>query len=1189
MGIIGSAAISFGVNILTNISVSISSFASNKMKQKKLFNLISDYNSKYENTVIDTKTFASIIESEEFSEDIYNYIFRNTSKTVSTDHFIAQKTNEIVDNFNQKNSIYGRPTFEGNEVVISYLTELIDKLTEFKNKDFNPDELALLSSINTLITENREIIVQEVKEQFKLNQMDNEFAENVIDNLVTSNSNFEFEVADNIYNQLIKNKEQISNSQLLRISVEYSKTCAYRDQFKKISDIIEQINSLPNSEKYIYEINYIKSIRLRELDSSNECIEYFESQNYSKEVIALRRCEVQSSIGNFEQIQQEILDQDNNLQINFGEFPEAHYYRGLYLCIQKEFLDVTDFATALSLKKSTLYEFYNLLITIRKQIHTNQFENLKDIYKDFFEFENYLNYFTKQEQLNYWSNYFQLNSIFRINKLNYIENKLVENDFYNIPILKLALAEALAVQGNNLKALEIVDSVLPKTNESQILLFNFLFELEFWDRIITEYEKLESLTEQADIRLIYLFAHFKIEGIENKLEEIVEYCKKQNSLSCYYKAIIFFTKYSSEHFISLLNIIEVNISIFNIEDQSFLIHLIYQNNYPNEVQRIILSLSELNDSLISMLLSTMPLSEESIEEIQNYKPTIDDLAKKYNNVELIVYSIELDLALKIITSDTFNNINKLNNFNVDPSMIAYFNLSAKYLIEDFSDIDREIQILSKSNKSHERILAATILINTNQIEAGNKLAIKTIYTNIDKIDDHLSRNFLSLINEQLGSVHDSSVKATFDTPNIVIRLKNNNEIISLAIIEENMLKVNDDQYFFDAYHLNSNSNKAIRIAAKYKISKIINYNSLDYEVEEIITLKTHLYRYFLDFVIKNSPNSKIELISTESPEDLIKQIQQKLSDSQKNGQLLLDNYNFKENIVGLPISGLSQNKSDLSDYETVFSYLLFNRDQYLFVPKPNDLISDKYVLSLSSLLLLNKLNLFSKLENIIDKISIPKYIFDRINNTISKITIEKDGAKGTLNLHQDKIYSQMRSLSDIEIELAGWISILEFIEKISLEECELTSDPLLNTLNYLLINEDKFSIDLAHKNESCLIIDDFFISRALTLTKYNNFNINSTYGLIYSEKLLNIEQTLDLLDDLVSKKYYAAVTANLLYELVMNIVSTQENIDKYYSKFYTLLRTKICLDSYYSEIIKEFIELLYRNNRFTELNHLFIR
>ncbi|QAR53242.1 hypothetical protein BAE_10720 [Bacillus aerophilus] len=1189
MGIIGSAAISFGVNVLTNLSVSISSFASNKIKQKKLFNLISDFNSKYENTVIDTLTFASIIESEEFSGEIYNYIFRNTSPTVSIDHFIAKKTHEIVDIINKKNSIYGRPTFAGHEVVTSYLKGLIDKLTDFKNTDFNHDELALLSSINTLITENREVIVQEVKDQFKLNQMDNEFAEKVIDNLASRNSNFEFEVADHIYNELIKNKEQISNSQLLRISVEYSKTCAYRDQFKKTSDIIEQINSLPNSEKYIYEINYIKSLRLSELNSLNECIKYFESQNYSKEVIALRRCEVQASIGDFEQIKLEILDQDNNLQINFREFPEAHYYRGIYLCIQKELLDVTDFATALSLKKSTFYEFYNLLITIRKLVHTNHFKSLEDIYKDFFKFESYLIYFTKQEQLNYWLIYFQLNSIFKLNKLNYIENKLVKNNFYNIPILKLALAEALALQENHLKALEIVDSVLPKTNESQILLFNILFELESWDRIITEYEKLESLTEQADIRLIYLFAQSKIASIETKLEEIVEFCKNQNSLSCYYKAIIFFTKHSQEHFISILNIIEDNISTFNIEDQSFLIHWIYQNNYLDEVQRIILTLPEINDSLISKLLSTMPLSEEKIEEIQKYKPIIDDLITKYNNVELIVYSIQLDLALKIITGDTFNNINKLNDFNVDPSTIAYFNLSAKYLIEDFSDIDGDIQIISSSNKSHESILAATVLVNTNQIEAGNKLAIKTIYANKDKIDDYLSRNFLSLINQQLGSVHDSSVKATFDTPNIVIRLKKNNEIISLAIIEENLLKVNDDQYFFDAHHLNSNSNKAIRIAAKYKISKIINYNSVDYEVEEIITLKTHLYRYFLDFVIENSPNSKIERISTDSPEDLIKQIQQKLSDSQKSGQLLLDYYSFKENIVGLPISALSQDKSNLSEYETVFSYLLFNRTQYLFVPNPIDLISDKYVLSLSSLLLLNKLNLFSKLESIKDKLSVPKYIFDRINNTISKLTIEKDGAKGTLNLHQDKIYSQMRSLSDIEIELAGWISILEFIEKISLEESELTSDPLLSTLNHWMINEDKFSIDLAYKNQCCLIIDDLFISKSLTLTKYNNFNINNTFGLIYSERLLNIEQTLDLLNDLVDKKYSAAVTANILFELVMDIFLTQENIDKYYLKFYTLFRTKICLDSYYSEIIKEFIGLLYKNNRFAELSHLFIR
>ncbi|MGE7953168.1 hypothetical protein [Lysinibacillus xylanilyticus] len=1188
MGIIGSSVISFGVNILTNISVAVSSFASDKIKQKRILHRLSDFNSNYENSAIDTKTFADIIESEDFSEDIYNYVFKNTSTTLTKDQFIVKKIGEIVDTINRKNQIYGRPYFEENEVVISYITELIDVLIEFRNSDFNPDELALISSINTLITENREIIIEEVKQQFKLNQLDNQFAENVIDDLITSNLNFEFEIADNTYDQLITNKDQISNSQLLRISVEYSKTCAYRNQFKKISEIIEQINTLSNNEKYIYEINYIKSLRLNDIESLNEYIKYFETQNYSKEILALRKCEVQTAIGNFEQIKLEILDQENNLKINFIDFPEAHFYRGLYLSIQKEFFDVTDFATAYTLKKSILFEFYNVLLTIKKHIHNNQLDNIEDIYNEIFKFEKHLNYFTKQEQLNYWLNYLHINSIFRLDKLNYIESNLVQNDFYNIPILKQALAGAYAVHGNCSKALEIIETVFPKTDDIQILLFNFLFDLEFWDRIIIEYEKLESLTDQSDIRLIYLFAQSIGKKLEDKLDEIIDICKKTNSISCFYKTISFFIKHAQEHFILLLDSIEDDIYSLEIENQTFLIKEIYQNNYLKEVQRIILSLPALNDPLISMLLSTMPLSEENIEGIKEYKPIIDDLVTKYTNVELIIYSIQLDLTLKNITSDTFNNINNLKELKVDSSMVAYFNLSAKNLIEDFNGIDEDIQILSTSNKSHERILAATILISTNQIESGNKLAIETIYTNIDQIDDHLSRSFLSLINEQLGSVHDSSAKAELDTPNIVIKLKNNHEQISLAIIEENILKVNDDQYLFDAYHLNSNSNKTIRMIAKYKISKNINYRNVDYEIEEIITLKTHLYRYFLDFTIKNSPNSKIELISGENPEDLIKQIQQKLSDSQKNGQLLLDHYNFIENIVGFPISGLCQNKSDLSEYDAIYSYLLFKEDQYLFVPNPNNLISDNYVLSLSSLMFLNKLNLFKELEGIKDKLSIPKYIFDRINNTIHKLNIEKEGAKGTLNLQEDKIYSQMRDLTVIEKEITEWISILEFIEKISLEDCELTSDPLLNTLNHFWINEDKFSIDLAYKNKSCLIIDDLFISRVLPLTKYNNFSINSTLGLIYSEKLLDIEQTLKLLNDLVDKKYFASVTADLLYDLVMNIVSTEENVNNYFSDFYKLLRSKIYLDSNYGEIIKEFIRILYINNKFDQLHDLFI-
>lgn len=1189
MDIISSSVISFGINILTNISVAVKDFNSNKIKQKKILHLLSDFNSNYENSVLDTKTFADIIGSDAFSEDIYNYVFKNTSTSLTKDQFIAKKSSEIFDEINDKNQIYGRQEFKDKDIIISYLTELIDILTNFRNDYFSVEELSLISNISNLIVENREMIIKEFKEQLKLNQIDNQFAENIINKLITYNLKFEFELADKLYSQLVNNKNQISTSQLLRVFVEYSKTCAYKNEFKKITEIIEQVNELSNNEKYIYEITYIKSLRLNDIESLENCMRYFKTQNYSKEIIALRNCEVQISNGQFDQIKMQILDQENNLKINFSEFPEAHFYRGLYLSTELKLLDISDFTNAYNLEKSIIYDFYNTLIFINKNLNDKNFNDVERMYDDIFKFEKYLKYFTKQEQLNYWIIYLHLNRIFKLDKLDYAEMCLANNNFYDIPILKQALAEAYATNEDYSKALKIIDNIFPKTDDIQNLLFDFLYYLESWERIINEYEKLDSLTSQPDIRLVYLFAKFIENTPEYATDEIIEICSKTKNIYCYYKTIQFLNKHSSENFLLLLNCLKDDIHFLEINQQTFLIDEILKNNYLNEVRTMILSLATLNDRLISLLLYTIPLDEKKLDQLKEYKPIIDDLVTKYtDNIELIIYSIQLDLSLKIVTSDTFRNINHLKELNIDYLTIAYFRLSAKYIIEDFTEVDDDIRVLSLSDKSQDRILAATILVNANQIESGEKLAIQTIYSNIDTVDDYLSKSFVSIINSQLGSVHDSAVEATIETPNIVIRLKNNNEIISVAIIEENLFKVHDDEYFFDAFHLNSNSTKAIRLAAKYKINKKFNFNKVEYELEEIITLKTHLYRYFLDILIKHPSNNYIEVFTLDNPEDLFKQMQSKLSESQKNSQLLLDSYNFINNTTGLPISAITQNKNDLSSYESAFSYLLNHPDQYLFVPHSNDLISSKYVLSLSSLLVLNKLNLFSKLENIKHKLSVPKYIFDRINNTISKLSIEKEGSKGTINFHQDKIYSQMRSLKDIEIELDGWLTILEFIEKISIDDCELTSDPILNTINYLMINEDKFSIDLAFRNQSCLIIDDFFISRSLPLTRYNNFNVISIYGLIYNEKLLDLSHLFDFTNDLVDKKYFPTLTANMLYEITENIFSNQSNIEKYLLDFYLLIRTKLCLDANYNDIIRNFVDLLYTNNRFVELKHLFI-
>lgn len=1187
MGIIGTVALGFGVNILTNISVAISSFASDKIKQKKILHKLSDFNSNFENTSIDTNTFSDIIESDYFSDMIYSYVFKNLESTSSKDEFIILTTDYLVEKINQENQIHRRAIFEDRETVILYIESLIGLLIEIRNSNFNDNDLQLISTINISIVENREIIVEEVKQQFKLNQLDNQFAEKVIEDLIKHNLRFEFEVAEETYEKLIANKSQISNSQLLRISVEYAKTCAFRDEYMKISKIIQDITSLSNSEKYIYEIKYIKSLRLKEKENLVEYIDYFKSQHYSSEVIALKICEIQKALGDYDSLKNEILDEEYNLKINFTDFPDAHFYRGLYLCICKNTIDIKDFDIASTINDSKLYLFYKTLITIKNHIKILNSQKLNDLYEDFLNFEKYLKYFDEQEQLNYWMLAFPLDNILNLNKLNYFEDVLKQNDFYKIPMLKSALAEAYGRNNNYSKALEILENYSEKSQDDTILLFDFLFHLNEWDRITKEYDLIINQNNK-DIKLIYHAALFMINSSTEEIKKIVDICEETNNISCYYKAIKFISKYSKEDFKFLFKILQKNIFDFDINTQTFLIDLIFMNNYTSEAQSLILLLPILNNSLISILVSTMNLTEDK-KVLAGYKIIIDELTLKYTLIELLVFSIQLDLELRIITHQTFNNINKLKEITTDVSMVSYFNLSAKYLVDDLEDIEEDIKILINSQKPHEKIIAAIILVKTNQLDLANRLAIETLYNNKDNIDEHLTMNFLSIINQQLGSIYDSCTPPSIDSYNIVLNLKSSNSSnsIYLAIINEDIIKVNEDEIIFDTFHLNTNSPKAIRIKAKYKINKTFFYNNIEYEIIEILDLQTHLYRYILNYSIQKFPNNNIEFISASSPEELIEKIQEKLSDSQKRGQLILDQYNFKENQIGFPISGLLQESNDISKYSDAYSYLIYTENQFLYTPQPNFMKCEKYVLTISALLFFSKFKLLKTLEGIKEKIYIPKYTLDRINSVIHNLNIEKEGAKGTLNLYNNQIHSNMRDVTTIAKELSEWIDIADFIEKTSVLDCDIPYDALLNQISNFLINDDKFSIDLAYKNMACLIIDDLFISRTLELTTYNNFSSNSSFGLIYSENLLDPERLINLIQELLNKKYYPVVNADILYTLVTHISSTKENMSNYFSKFCSLLHPELINNPSYSNVIREFIDILYKNQQTTLLIMLF--
>lgn len=1147
MAFISTAAVGIGINLITNLVVDLQTTVSNKLFKRQIIHKLQDFNSEYENTQLDTKSFSDIVESEDLTNCLYNYVFKNTGNYKSKTLFISDLVDEVTNKINEKNKLFSRPLFDNRELLNYYLTGLIDLLIEIKNENFTDDELRIISTITQAIVENREEIIGEVKEQFRIQKLDNQFAEETINKIVLYNQFYDLDAATESFQRIVQNKDQISNSQYLRVLVEYSRTCSFIKNYKKISDIIQEISLIPNSEKYIYEIKFIKSLSLNEEETISECIGYFGNNNYSDEVLALKRCEVHKINGEYDKIKNEILNKDGDLKMNLLDFSDAHFYRGLFYTICKGELITSDFEKAMEINPSIIYEFYKDLISMNVYLKDNNEGQVLITYERFQKYEGIIDYLDSVEKLNYWKIRLLMTQIYEVDNLEHIEGILKRNDFYNISILKRILASAFAESWNLNNALEIIESIENPSEEDLVLLFNLLLNLGEFNNITDKYMMLDEFKDNPEIELIYYLAEFNKDPVNEKLTIIKSYITTKNLLSCYFISIQFFGKFSSENFNQIYEQIVENILTLNLNEQTIIINEIYKLKYKKEAQKLIFLLSELNGTLLSILAKTIDVTSSS-KELLKIKQNIDAINEKYIHSHLLYKSIYIDLNLKTITKKTFDNIEALNNIYEDKKTIAYFMLNAKWIIDDYSNTEKYVQVLIDSDNADERLLAALILAKTNQFEIANKVAIQGMYLSKDSIDEYIANKLFAIWQDQLGSIHDNDNPPKIDENNIVLIIKKSTEVKNIAIVNEDIITIDDESEIFGAIHYSSKSLKITQLRAQYKLYGKIKLNDKEYDLEEIISLQTHLFRFILNYSVNNLSNMPIKVISTTKITDLAKQLKSVLNDTLESEQLIIDMYNFKINEVGLPISKLAA-PNNLADYRKAYYYLLTKENQSLFVPELIIKKNNKYVLTISSLLFFTHYNLLDSLESIKEKLFISSYTYTRINLLLQNLLSEKEGARGTLNLLEDQIISSMRDSRIITSEIEEWLNLTTFLSGVSIRDSNIPHDRLIIEINSLLLNDDKYAIDLSEKLDSTLVVDDLFIARLVSLTSLNTVQCNSSIGIIISEDILELDKLFELLTKLLNDGYTPCISGELIMAILYKLKSKKTNTEYYIEEF----------------------------------------
>jgi len=279
------------------------------------------------------------------------------------------------------------------------------------------------------------------------------------------------------------------------------------------------------------------------------------------------------------------------------------------------------------------------------------------------------------------------------------------------------------------------------------------------------------------------------------------------------------------------------------------------------------------------------------------------------------------------------------------------------------------------NPEHCMAIAAAMLLLRRE-DIADHYAYKALYLLNGEDDYNIYKSYFNYCNfnmrwtrqeHQLQRVGNGTVVCLVETD-----ADGNPDRLTICLDNEPDF-LQQDNRSMDVEHLTPISTDYIKVCG-CGLNQIRYFRGKKYQVIQIMTR----IKYGLSYVygkVQEKPDmfkGVVWTISTEDVEDLIRQMREMDEERQKRLKSLIESYNFIGNSIGLPIDCLSMGDSDR--YIDAFNYILYAKDEAFYAGQPvfGDETGQKYVLTLSTLVLLAVLDRFDLLDAIRESIMIPE-------------------------------------------------------------------------------------------------------------------------------------------------------------------------------------------------------------------------
>lgn len=517
--------------------------------------------------------------------------------------------------------------------------------------------------------------------------------------------------------------------------------------------------------------------------------------------------------------------------------------------------------------------------------------------------------------------------------------------------------------------------------------------------------------------------------------------------------------------------------------------LVYkEDKTDDEIEKIKNILNEVgNTDLVNVDNINAILSINSHKELE----AIDFFNKSYEkNKTMYVASNLLNLVLK---NNDVRNINKIQDY-IDT-------LTATTRASDFMLISSAYLLLGNLNLTLENAYIGTILSQNN---TDYFMRFWAVYTECESKDKSLK----NITNES------------------VIEMSNHKKSLKICMDRNIPNRFNINSF----YDVRFNEYKIFELNAIGKcIGDIVCYNGENFKVDSI----THKYDYFLKLIFPKIKDGQYFKTITNDDSDPLKGIREFLIKDRKTREKLFEAYNLeKTEDNGLPLSFFVNNEN--KTYRDILLALLFKNDDYkLYAGEVNPINSDKFVIDITSLVMLEQFDLLNKLIEIKDNVYITQSTINTIMKTFNYYLKNK---RDTLSVFVDgnnELRKQKMSKDDYKVLQEFWRNILEVsyelnvinhessMDKINLESCQIDT------------------IDFSIKNNCTLVSEDLFLKKVAYA--FNNQIVNSTNFLAVSELLCSsMGEYIKLVNTLSKGKYLYCISKLSLLKITLYSLLNKE-------------------------------------------------